>query len=163
MKLTKLMMAGTLLFALSCYGPRMQQCFLRYYPLVYITGFDTTQLDSIRVNKYMAISGHDSLVSSKAISVSDTLVFISADTFFITPYLQSDPRDFYYSANTEQYEIIFANNKIVRLSNFTYEDKQCLRGESEFRDPCYCGFIHCEADTTNCNCYIKGKQIFITP
>ncbi len=151
------------IFALSCQQPIRQACFLRAYPKVFITGFDTLQIDSVLINKFAADKGFDSLLSFNKVSVHDQYVFVSPDSFFITPYLNSIPyADFYQNAPLN-FEIIFANGRRVKISNLTYDNNVCPRGDGEFPAACVCSYLACTVDTSMCSFYTMADSVFIVP
>ena len=162
-RILKLLVLTGVLTMSACYKVRMIKCFLAPYPKVLLTGFDTLEIDSIKISKYNAQFGFDSLISSKMISIHDAFFYQKKDSFNLRPFLHSYPQVDYDGSSRYNFMIRFGNNRDINLYDFLYTKHECESDGSGPGQSCSCEYLGCKVSTTNCTNTTISRAIYISP
>lgn len=150
------------LFAISC-NDYMKSCFLRVYPVILLVSFDSTEIDTIQLDKFDSRYNFDSIINSKKIAILNSSFHKLKDSFLITPFMYSDTHVNYDASSRYNFEIKFGNNRSVKIKNITYDNNECDSYGAKINAACYCDYLGCYVITNNCNYKVINKGIYVTP
>ena len=106
----------------------------------------------------------DSLIETKKINMLTTSFHSNFDSFQLSRFFYSDTH-LYYGANSNyKFNIQFGINRELEIYNFIYDDgKECdSYGRGAYGVECWCPYINCDVNTTNCK-KLNTKQLYISP
>jgi hypothetical protein len=158
------LLAITFLGLLCSCTDTMHSCFLRKYPEVTLVGFDSTEIDTVTIKTFDVSKGMDSLIETKKINMLTTSFHSNFDSFQLSRFFYSDTH-LYYGANSNyKFNIQFGINRELEIYNFIYDDgKECdSYGRGAYGVECWCPYINCDVNTTNCK-KLNTKQLYISP
>lgn len=131
-----------ILINISCSVPK-KDCFLKYSPLIFYVGFDSSDIKQMTVEKYSKCCNYDSLINIDTLYYSDQF----QDTMsFGGIYFPSSPSS--YADPHFNWILKLPNHVQIKLSNILLNNNTCRT--EKLNTPCFCNLIYFDIATENC-------------